>query len=228
MIYVCVVTMKPGEFADRLPSLLPGVVSHHAEVDVLVHGDEAPVNEHEFTWSGGAFVVTHRRRLGCAEARALLVKKVVPLPDDILVFLDDDMSATDDGWLQKLIEPILSGAADITGVDGRYVNTPNAGYFVTRPAPYDKPDYVSGGWCAVSGRVFEAGITFDSDYFPNYWEDVDFCLRARLHGFRIVATGDVGLIHHGGPGNAKHATFTHDVFARKWTMRQIEVLRDWE
>ena len=45
-------------------------------------------------------------------------------------------------------------------------------------------DYVSGCSMVISSRVVDANILFDEHYFL-YWEDVDFCLRARQKGFSV-------------------------------------------
>lgn len=46
-------------------------------------------------------------------------------------------------------------------------------------------DYISGEAMMVKMKVFKRVGLLDSDYFA-YWEDVDFCYRARRSGYRVV------------------------------------------
>ena len=56
------------------------------------------------------------------------------------------------------------------------------------------PDYVSGCSMLISSKLFKQGFLFDPDYFL-YWEDVDFCLRAKKKGFSVGLLDDVCIYH---------------------------------
>lgn len=59
----------------------------------------------------------------------------------------------------------------------------------------------------ITGVCLDAIGGFDVIYGRGYFEDVDFCLNARQHGFRNVAAADVFVAHVGGQsfGNEKRA-----------------------
>lgn len=136
-------------------------------------------------------LVTSERNLGCAGGRnALIAHAKLEMPDDIAVFLDDDIVPTSHQWLERLIAPILSLEADISGVEGRSVD----GQGRTHPAT-GQPEYVSGGWMAARNGIFMAGQRFDERFNPNYYEDVDFCIEAAERGARITSVGEIGLLH---------------------------------
>jgi len=55
-------------------------------------------------------------------------------------------------------------------------------------------DYVAGAAMLVRRAVFEPVGFLEADYFA-YMEDVDFCLRTRRAGFRVVSLGEVHCVH---------------------------------
>lgn len=157
-----------------------------------------------------------KKNLGCAGGRNFLIDRIKAsgLEDDhIIVFLDDDLWVARHSWLFSLAGPIARGLTDICGVEGRYVT----GDYHTLPIQgAQTPDYVSGGWMAVAGRVFNTGLRFDERFNPNYWEDVDFCYQARAAGFRLRAAGDIGLVHPSHPVNHDIANASRAKFIEKW------------
>lgn len=58
-------------------------------------------------------------------------------------------------------------------------------------------DWVSGGALAVRREIFEGLGGFDENYFM-YFEDVDFCLRARKSGYKVVINPKAKIFHYEG------------------------------
>ncbi len=227
MIYICIVSYKrPETLTACIKSIMPAVDQHKTKVLVFEMTDsvDAPL-----AFTGGEKAIGHPaftylayyRNFGCAGGRKRLAEKLLAEglhPDDITIWLDDDLTARGDAWLDALCAPIMLNTADITGVEGMEV-LPT---FTTTPSGDKDPHYVSGGWCAIAGRVFLAGCMFDTRFFPNYWEDVDMCYQARDKGFRIATVDNLGLHHEAHGGNpqqfeysraqfiAKHKTLTKD------------------
>ncbi len=56
-------------------------------------------------------------------------------------------------------------------------------------------DYVCGALCAFRADTWRRFGPFDEGYFPAYYEEVDFCLRARASGRRIVYVPDSVALH---------------------------------
>lgn len=210
-IYLCVISYKRPEILKRcVDSLQP--VAHRTQIWTLQQGlgsDYTPIdfNAHERRIITG--------NLGCAGGRKYLLKQLPLKPDDITVWLDDDLTAQGDAWLDALINPILNNEADITGVEGMEV-LPT---FYTQPTDR-QPHYVSGGWCAISAKVFLAGLSFDVRFHPNYWEDVDLCFQARGNGFRIASVANCGLHHEAHAGNPQMFEFSRAQFMRKYTLKK--------
>jgi GT2 family glycosyltransferase len=61
----------------------------------------------------------------------------------------------------------------------------------------EEPIYAMGNGLVVRRRVVEEIGEFDES-FRNYYEDVDFCLRARLAGYRVRPCRRAPLMHFGG------------------------------
>ncbi|MGH7026602.1 glycosyltransferase [Brevundimonas sp.] len=55
---------------------------------------------------------------------------------------------------------------------------------------------VTGAFMAVRREVFELAGGFDAAALAIGYNDVDFCLRVRRLGLRVVFAGDVELVHH--------------------------------
>ena len=77
--------------------------------------------------------------------------------------------------------------------------------------------------CAYIKRaVYERVGPLDEDYF-SYFEDSDYCLKARSHGFKVVCCGSATVIHHENT-SAKVNAVSHgemflqsqQTFKRKW------------
>ncbi len=72
----------------------------------------------------------------------------------------------------------------------------HAGARMTRPAAFGEHlteisagpsvvDYVTGAAMAIRRNVFDTIGLFDDGFYPAYYEECDFCYRAREHGFQI-------------------------------------------
>ena len=132
-----------------------------------------------------------------------------------ILFLNDDVVASDFGWAEMLARKI---AVERVGIAGSLLRYPagdiqhagialgigeGAGH-VGRHArsshlwPWlDKTRNVSavtGACLAIRTELFESLGRFDAG-FPNNFNDVDLCLRARERGYDVVCVSAPGLIH---------------------------------
>jgi GT2 family glycosyltransferase len=60
----------------------------------------------------------------------------------------------------------------------------------SRPA-----DYVTGAAFAIRRRAIDAIGGFDEDYYPAYYEEADFCYRARKRGFEVIYAPQARVRH---------------------------------
>lgn len=82
----------------------------------------------------------------------------------------------------------------------------HAGAQMTRPAAFGEHltevsaeprvvDYVTGAAMAIRRGVFDAIGLFDEGFYPAYYEECDFCYRAREHGFQIAYVPAAKITH---------------------------------
>lgn len=137
---------------------------------------------------------------------------------DMLLFLNNDIEASSEGWLHALVE--LGQRPDVGAVGARLVypdgSVQHAGVVLGLGgiaghlfAGLPKGDMGYFGWdlivkeysavtaaCMLVRReVFEALHGFDESYAVGF-NDVDFCIRMRQAGYRILYTPHATLIHY--------------------------------
>ncbi|GEM_PF-1299449 len=127
-----------------------------------------------------------------------------------VVLLDDDAEVTP-GWLRKL--HALARKHPRIGIIGGKVVFPNNRIFC---AEYNLVPYGPAGWgerdrgqrdytrevdalpgpCWLLPRKAVDRIgPFDERFFPSQYEDIDYCLRARLAGYKVFYHGKVRVVH---------------------------------
>lgn len=215
-IFILILTLKPPQAAQLIVDIAPTIDLSEACRVLLLSQNAETNSECRVGWTT---VYECQDNLGCAGGRQFLVNRACELgldDGDVLCFLDDDLSVQSDTWLADLIDPIATGKADICGVAGRIIDED----FWTRECPEGRePDYVSGGWCAVAGRIFLSGVRFDTRFHPCYYEDVDICFTARRAGFRIAQCERSGLHHEPHDGNPEWIIANRERFREKWGVR---------
>jgi GT2 family glycosyltransferase len=226
MPLVSIVIPTRGGTADGGPDLVARCLeslrlTHYAHVEVIVAADDGAVSEavrdalaplrHTIVPyrapDPGVFNFSHTVNAGVAAASG-----------EHLVLLNDDVEVTEGGWLEAMLE--FSQDAEVGAVgarleypDGRLQHvglllgvrgiaahafhqragrTP--GYFgsnvVTRNA-----SAVTAACLMTRKALFDETGGFD-DALPVDFNDVDYCLRLRRAGYRIVYTPYASLIHH--------------------------------
>lgn len=129
---------------------------------------------------------------------------IVAAQGAILVLLNPD-SVPQVDWLEQLISPLADEqigvvGSKVLGPDGRiqsmgtYLQVP---VMLTTHRSDGKRDSdqdatpvdvwaVHGVAMAFTRRLWEELGGFDEGYYPAYWEEVDFCERARRAGYRVI------------------------------------------
>jgi GT2 family glycosyltransferase len=135
-----------------------------------------------------------------------------------LLFLNNDAEPCDAEWLSAMLELSQRETVGAVGAklyypDGRIqhlgivVGINGTAAQIFRGAPADHPGYFGAAYAirecsAVTGaclmtrrEVFETLGGFDETFAVNF-NDVDYCLRVRERGFRVVFTPYARLMHH--------------------------------
>ncbi len=78
------------------------------------------------------------------------------------------------------------------------------GRHITDDHPHNKLDFVTGAAFAIRRRCFEEVGEFDEGFYPAYYEDVDYCLRARALNWRIAYEPAAVLTHYEAQSSRSH------------------------
>ena len=133
----------------------------------------------------------------------------------IIVFLNPDL-VVQPRWLRALQEALAGHPeADAAGIkllypDGRTLQhagaglRPNGETFHRGWGEPDRGQYdvlepvecVTGAVFAVRRRALEALGGFDEDYYPAYFEEIDFCARLRARGRQVLYVPAAAAYHH--------------------------------
>lgn len=120
---------------------------------------------------------------------------------DILAFVDADHEIGS-GWIVaardvlRMTGVAVAGAHYRAPVDGTWVQRAY-GELRGRPFGQQEADWLGSGNLAVWRNVFEKIGGFDTTLTA--CEDVDFCLRIRAAGYRLISDARLDTVHHGDP-----------------------------
>ena len=135
-------------------------------------------------------------------------------PDSDIVLLNNDMEFEQEDWLQRLRD--CAHSTPDAGVVGCRLRLPDqkllhAGTFILPDSMWgqqigclqkDVGQFTSTREvegivfaCAYIRREVIERIGALSEDFQSYFEDTDYCFRAREAGFRVLVCGDVTLVH---------------------------------
>jgi GT2 family glycosyltransferase len=163
---------------------------------------------------------------------ALMVNKGASAANgEFLLLLDNDVEAPEAGWLDEMLGRIAEPDVGAVGAllirpsgivqHGGIVLGPN---FAAAPAFSDCIDRDTGyadllgaahesgavtGACLLTDKwLFQQAGGFDEAHFPLAYNDVDYCLKLRAKGLRVVMTPHARLLHResGARGHRADAT----------------------
>lgn len=162
---------------------------------------------------------------------------------DVLLFLNHDVWVTMRGWDMRLLDFFeLTPDAAVAGPtllfpDGRVQSV--GGAFDAAGQPYhvalgaQNPDWepistprevswITGAAFAVRRDVWQQLGGFDTAYTGGYFEDVDFCMKARQAGYTVWHRPNIRMYHGvGSTGGNPHFVQNAMLFKRRWVDTKI-------
>jgi GT2 family glycosyltransferase len=165
---------------------------------------------------------------------------------EVLLLLNNDIEAINPDWLERMLDHalrpevgavgaklyfsdgtiqhagVIIGVGPVAGHSHRFVAGASPGY-ANRLAVVQNLSAVTAACLMVRNEVFHSIAGLDEE-FPLALNDVDFCLRLRKAGYRIVWTPFAELYHHESRTRgrddtpAKQARALHEItrFYRRW------------
>lgn len=125
--------------------------------------------------------VRNEINLGCAVGRNQGAKWA---SGEYLFFLDNDQFVE-----SKAIESLLDLKSDLAGAECWNIISLD-GYSQKAYSPVTQTGYIGSGGLLIKRKVFEALKGYDERYAPAWYEDVDFCYRARMGKYSIACLPD--------------------------------------
>ena|SRR3989338_8221408 len=136
--------------------------------------------------------------LGFAGGNNLGIKRAIRQRCDYVLLLNNDTYVTDSQMLTKMLSldldivaPILITMKNIRDYGGKLDKYFARNTHLNKPC---NPDYFSGACLLIKTSVFSTTGLLDDKYFL-YYEDADFCLKAKKYGFKIGLCRDTTLTH---------------------------------
>jgi Predicted glycosyltransferases len=203
-----------GTFYQNTANVRCGVVV----VDNASQDGSAEMLHSEFP---GVHVIKNDRNEGFSVANNQGIRYALARGSKYVLLLNNDVEITDPNWLEKLIA--VMGSDSKTGVVGCKLLYPggriqHAGGVVALRVPYNRGeeqedrgqynrvefmDFVTGAVLLIRSDVVRQIGLLDAGFSPLYCEDTDWCLRAKLYGYKVAYTPDPALIHHCGSSSSK-------------------------
>lgn len=96
---------------------------------------------------------------------------------DYCIIINNDVRITDNEWMSKTVNA-LSHSKCIVGVE--LVDFNAASLYKGKNAPY-----LNGWYYAFPRRIFSEIGLFDESFAPASYEDLEYCTRATMHGYKL-------------------------------------------
>ena len=235
-VSIVIPTRNPVLLQRLLGSIVATRDAQGARIHVVLHSTERHTNEAivtvarrfgaEITQFAGPFNFSSMNNLAANQTTGPLI-----------LFLNDDVVAQADGWLNGLCAPFLRPEVGVVGADLRYFDgtiqhsgivlgigdgVGHAGRFQLG-SPFwpwlgltRNVSAVTGACLAIRRTLFEQLGGFDAQ-LPDNYNDVDLCLRTQQAGFEIVLSS-ASLLYHEEGRTRKMETRLADRIAlwRRW------------
>lgn len=182
---------------NRIISLLASLTSTTVGIDkeIIVVANGASKDIMEWCDMYGAELIYIRDRVGYPRA---VNAGIGMSKGDKIVLLNDDVTLTKSGWLEKLSEAIDDPLVSFAGpwLFGHSWEWGGENYGNL---------YAIGFWCVIFRRslINEIGL-LDNYFYPGGCEDADICLRADFAGYRCKYVECDEVKHEGGQTFTEH------------------------
>ena len=148
---------------------------------------------------------------------------------DYFLIANNDIEFTKE-WLEKMLEFMkvyeivspVNRVRDHLIVGGRLLDKNAKGEYVYIDED-KKIDWLQFSCVLISNKVFKKIGILDECFGLGYYEDVDFCLRAREYGYKLGIANDTTIVHYDGVTSKqilsknKIMETSRQYFCKKWS-----------
>ena len=173
-------------------------------------------------------LIESKTNLGFAGGNNLGIQKALGDKSDYILVVNNDVTILSENFFETLLRSTFDITAPLIEFkqNGKTIQDfgGNVDFLFGRNTHLTKagnPDYFTGACLFVKSLVFKKIKGFDEKFFL-YYEDVDFCLRAKNAGFTLGQTVNAKVFHllsdstnKLGPKKIKILTASHLLFCHK-------------
>ncbi len=177
---------------------------------IVVNNMPLPITQSDFP-KKNIEIINNKKNLGFSGGVNVGIRHALSQKADAIMLLNND-TILEKPILKKLVETLFKNQTvgivapalefkkhgktfyDIGGSVNAFGKTSHREVLSTTPYSTNSVTYVSGCCMLIKPEVFEKIGSFDDNFFL-YYEDVDFCLRAKKAGFGIKVIPSVSLYH---------------------------------
>ena len=215
------VTDRDGTPLDLLASSIESIGRRTSwkHYEFIIVGDASPLQPSTVrALSGTQHRILHHQPAGRFNFSCKINEGVAAASGEHVLLLNDDVEALDADWLSAMLEysqdpEIGAVGAQLLYPDGRLQHVgmvlgvngiaahafhqhpgTSAGYFGSVIGPRNYSAVTAA--CLMSRRAVFLQVSGFDETFPIDFNDVDYCLRVRRAGYRIVYTPYARLLHH--------------------------------
>lgn len=175
--------------------------------------DSVEMIKHEFLW---VKLIKNKRNFGFVKSCNRGIHYALGGDSTYILLLNNDTEIIQENWLNNLIE--VAESDEGIGIVGCKLLFPNGRiqhvgcgltrngegihYGINEPnhEQYDEVrevDYVTGALFLIKKETIERIGFLDEFFSPIYYEETDYCWRARKNGLKVVYTPKSSVIHYG-------------------------------
>jgi GT2 family glycosyltransferase len=158
-------------------------------------------------------LIKNKKNYGFSGGNNIGAKYALKQNAQFILFLNNDTEVTK-GWLSKMVKTVNS-KHEIGIVGPRFLYPDGTlqnncykyryGFSIAlAPDKISEVDCVVAACMLIKRSVIEEIGLLDEGYFPIYFEDIDFCFRAKKAGYKVVCVPYSIVYHHKGKTMKKH------------------------
>ena len=207
-------------------SLFKNTLNEYRVVTVFDNNSTDETRTELNKYSDEVNIIHNKENIGFGPGHNLVIRKshadyIVIMNNDIEVpknWLNDLITVAESDKQIGLVSPInrtgrrlILGGKLTEGGNGKHVHKGEG----------IELDWLQASCLLVKKEVFDRIGLFDEQFEMGYYEDVDFCLRAKEAGFKLVCAENVIIEHYEGVtskpfGLKKYQEINREKFVKKW------------
>ena len=238
--YVVIVNWNGKELLQKcLSSLFVNTASSECKVVVVDNASTDGSVEMLRQKFSQVKLITNTENTGFSKANNQAIRFALQNGAKQVLLLNNDVEITNPRWLEEFSDVLESDPK--IGIVGCKLLYPDgtiqhAGGVINLRVPYHRGegakdtgqydkvefvDYVTGAALLIKSDVIRRIGFLDEGFSPLYYEDTDWCVRARLYGYKVAYTPKPSLIHHCGFSSNKLGSEKKRFYSRRSFIRFV-------